>query len=618
MMWWLAGSVDRRTPHEHVAARPDRPDAAPDWFQVRCGRSGPASQVQQVSVPGCRLIVAGCCTTPVDELPATAERLARGDWRALAAVDGSRVVIAVRSDNAVVAGDLAGQCPVFFGAADDDVVVGSHAGMVARLVGGAVNDEWLATRLLMPVAADVWWTGSPWLGVSTLRPGWLLHIDRAGRQRPEQWLNSPVPSDDVVAAGFELRTALTRAVGARAHTAKSLSVDLSGGLDSSTVAGLAVVATNNPLKAVTLNVPGVDDLAAAMHAAQTMERISHSVLDVPDEVLPFSELEDVPLVDEPTRVLVSVAWTRWWRTRLAELGGDIHLSGDGADGVLLALPSYMADLATPQTMSALFRHARGWAHLRHQSALGLVRAARALKVTSYSDALRRAACRLILGEPSPVGWARLISWCDQTGVSAWATPQARKLASDSLLRHAEQHQMPVVPGDFGIGDATAWMSLNGYARDFRANVQLAADSNVALQSPFMDDGVVRACWSVCASGRTTPARVKPLLQEAVGGIIAPSVLARSTKGDYTSIIYEGLRRNIGELDDLMSSSRLAERELIDSQGVRAEMRKGAEGVPVRIAAFEQIVGSELWLRTLETQSNLDVDAEVNSAAILRP
>jgi asparagine synthase (glutamine-hydrolysing) len=617
MMWWLTESVDRKTPQGHVTARPDWSAAATDWFQLRHGQSGPAERVQQVSVPGCRLIVAGCCTTPADELPGIAERLARGDWRALSAVDGSRVVIAVRSDDAVVAGDLAGQCPVFFGTADNDVVVSSHAGVVARLVGGAVNDEWLTTHLLMPVAADVWWTGSPWVGVSTVRPGWLLRIDRAGGSRLEQWLKLAVPGDDVAAAGFELRTALAKAVGTRARAAKSLSVDLSGGLDSSTVAGLAAGATDSFVNAVTLNVPGVEDLTAATHAAQTMEGISHSVLDVPDSVLPFSELEDVPLVDEPTRILVSVAWTRWWRSRLAELGGEIHLSGDGADSVLLGLPSYLADLATPQTMSALFRHARGWAHLRHQSALGLVRAARTLRTTSYSEALNQAAGRLIRGEPSPAGWTRLVSWCDQTSASSWATPRARKLAADSLLRHAGHHQIPVVPGDFGIGDATAWMSFNGYARDFRANVQLAADCDVTLQSPFMDDGVVRACWSVCASGRTTPARVKPLLQEAVGGIIAPSVLARSTKGDYTSIGYEGLRRNIARLDDLMASSRLAERELIDSPSLRAEMRKGAEGVPVRIAAFEQIVGAELWLRTLETKSTPDVDTEVNGAVIHR-
>lgn len=114
-----------------------------------------------------------------------------------------------------------------------------------------------------------------------------------------------------------------------------------------------------------------------------------------------------------------------------------------------------------------------------------------------------------------------------------------------------------------------------------------------------DDGVVRACWSVPASVRTTPEQPKPLLRHAVGGLVPASIIDRRTKGDYTALSYRGLHRNADALDDLLASSRLDALGLIDAQAVRAELGKGAQGVPIRLGAFDTVIGVELWLRSTE-------------------
>lgn len=478
--------------------------------------------------------------------------------------------------------------------------VGSHAGKLAEFVGRCLDRGWLATRLLVPSVSDVWWTGTPWQAVHTVRPGWLLRIDSAGQATTRRWLDLGRPAAELADGGHALRAALQSAVAGRVAGADEPTVDLSGGLDSSTVAVLATAVADGPIRALTLTVDEVDDAAAASHVANVVPGLIHEQLEIPDSVLPYSDLDQVPEVDEPGDYLVAAAWVRWWRRRVAEYGSDVHLGGDGGDGVLLALPSYLADLAGPRTVRALWRHASGWACLRHQSPHTLIRAASAVRRTPYRVALADAADNLVNGNGGPTGWARLVSWFDLSGASTWATDEARRLVRERLRQHADEHAAPAVPGTFGIGDATAWLSLNAFSRGLRADVELAASCGVTLQSPYLDDGVVRACWSVPAFVRTTPDLPKPLLRSAVDGLVPSGIVDRRTKGNYTALSYRGLQRNAAELDHLLAFSRLGALGLIDIRAVRAELRKGAAGIPIRLGAFDAVVGMELWLRSAET------------------
>jgi len=603
MTWWLAKRVDRRAPHDpDLGVDPDWTVVTAGAFRLWHGQSGPVRRVRRADVPGCQLLVVGCCTTPQAELPEVARCLARGDTAALAALDGSRVVVAVRSNDVLVAGDLAGQCPVFYAPRGNEVVVGSNSRQVGDLVGRSVDRQWLAARMLLTSSSDVWWAGSAWRGVHAVRPGWLLRITPAGEAVPARWLDLGKPQSSLAGGAELLRAALRQAVAYRVTAAELPTADLSGGLDSSALAALASLDACRPIRAVTLAVDGVDDAAAAVHVADVVPGLIHEQMEIPDDVLPYSELENVPVVDEPSDYLVATAWVRWWRQRLAAGGSDLHFGGDGGDGVLLAVPSYLADLARPRTVGALWRHANGWARLRHQSPHALIRAATEVRRTPYREALTQAADRLVLGGPAPNGWARSVSWLDVGGVSAWATPDARQLAADCLRGHAAEHDAPVVPGQFGIGDSTAWLSLNAFARDLRADVALAAECGISLQSPYLDDGVVRACWSVPASVRTSPGQAKPLLRQAVSELVPASIVERRTKGDYTALSYRGLRRNVDAIDDVLRSSRLAELGLIDADAVRAELHKGASGLAIRLGAFDTVLGAELWLRSTQSDT----------------
>jgi asparagine synthase (glutamine-hydrolysing) len=500
-------------------------------LQLSHGQSGPADQVRRIDAPNCHLMVLGFSGVTDAELASVARRAGRGELDALSCVGGSCVVIAVGPDDAFVIGDLAGQRVVFYThTADGGLLVGSHASQLAEATGSVVAADWLAAYLTVPKASDLWWTGSPWREVHALRPGWVLRVPRRGEAESWSLVDLDEPQSDLHAAGAGLALALRHAVGGRVGGAVHATADLSGGLDSSTLAVLAAREASHDFSAITLEAAGVEDSALAMSIAEAAPGLRHLRWSIPDSVLPYSDLDNVLVPDEPAAFAANAARSAWWLRRIAVLNSDVHLSGDGGDTVLSALPSYLGDLGS-SSLRLLWSHALGWAKLRNLPPHALVRAGLALRGTSYPDALRTLAVQMVTGEAAPQGWATLVTWLGYNRMTDWLTAEARALVASKLHEHAASVGGPVVPGKFGVGDATSWLSLIGFGRSQRLYADTAARLGVNHHAPYLDDEVVRSCWSVAAWVRTTPERAKPLLAEAVANLVSASIVRRTTKGD---------------------------------------------------------------------------------------
>lgn len=572
------------------------------------GQSGLSDGVQRVLSPGCTLLVLGHCPRSHNELLNIARQVGQGDVSALTSVGGSCVVIAARRDDVVVAGDLAGQRVVFHAhTSDGTLVIGSHASQLASLVDGSLSREWLATRLLVPNASDTWWTESPWQEVRALRPGWALRVPRMGRVVTGPLATLPKPEGECSQAGDLLEHALHQAVASRLGDAERPSVDLSGGWDSSTVAVLASRAAAASVSAITLVVPGVDDANTATAIANHARGLEHQLWIVPREAVPYSDLAAVPFLDEPAAHAANMSRATWWLRGIAETGSDIHLSGDGGDGVLTALPSYLGDLARARRLGEFWRHVTGWAALRHEPPHSLAQAGFALQRTNYGDALRLTARRLVTADTSPRGWSGLVTWLGHSKITEWMTPDARSLVADQLRRHAEEHIGPIVPGPFGIGDSTSWLALTTFGRTQRLYADLAATLGVNHHAPYLDDEVVRACWSVPAWVRTTPHQAKPLAVRAASHLVPPQLAERQTKGDYSAVAYLGIQRNAGALWQMFTGSCLGALGLVDEAAVKTSIEQGAAGLPVRLGALDMLVSTEVWLRGWEARTRSKPD-----------
>ncbi|MFI9240969.1 asparagine synthase-related protein [Streptomyces sp. NPDC053079] len=98
-----------------------------------------------------------------------------------------------------------------------------------------------------------------------------------------------------------------------------------------------------------------------------------------------------------------------------------------------------------------------------------------------------------------------------------------------------------------------------------------------------------------------PGRYKPLLEAAFtgSGVLPPFVLARTTKGGFNALAYQGLRRHAPVLRDLLGpSSRLAALGLVTSQPVGGALERAAAGQPTAQGSLHLVVAAEVWLRQL--------------------
>ncbi|MGB8996368.1 MAG: albusnodin/ikarugamycin family macrolactam cyclase [Pseudonocardiaceae bacterium] len=582
--------------------------ACPLWV---LGTSSGAWQ-RHAAAPGVLVDVIGFSPASRDQVCSAAREFAlSGDLMVLDSIaSGSGALIVREPQRVTVLTDLAGVWPVFYTTVGGSLVYSSSVSVVARYAGNEVDEQWLAARLLVGGMPAAWSDGSPYQRVAAVPAGGVFLADHSGRAVVVR-RDLPLGSLGFAEGAQRLAGALTTAVRGRMGAHRGRSADLSGGLDSSTVAALA--ATTGPA----LGLPGItltctdatranldnDDPVYARTVAAAVLGIKHVELPLPIEVEPYSALAEMPHTDEPFEDASIFARLRWWMTTVHELGGQVHLTGDGGDAVLTAPPAYLGDLVGRR--SELWSHAAGWAQLRHRPVHRVVGAARRLASTTPASAVESYARALEQGGTRQIErrrWEDLIAWIPPLPAAHWFTAHARALAA-TALRNARCGW-----GDGAApGDVASLRMIQAYGRAHRIHLELAAGRGVAVHAPFLDDAVVAACLAVPSAQRTSPRQAKPLLRAAMTGRVPDAALVRKTKGDYSMLAYRGLSRHHRTVAGLLTGSRLAGLGLVDEKAIRADLALGAAGQQIPLATLDRLLGTEIWLRTRSTSALPTVD-----------
>jgi len=128
--------------------------------------------------------------------------------------------------------------------------------------------------------------------------------------------------------------------------------------------------------------------------------------------------------------------------------------------------------------------------------------------------------------------------------------------------------------------------------------QMAARFGVTLAAPYYDDRVIEAGLAVRPQERISPWRYKPLIIEAMRGIVPDESLTRQTKANGSGDADPGLRRHRGELLALWEDSRLGRLGLIDVDALRETCTRPLPP-ELQFGGLDQTVACEVWLRSLE-------------------
>lgn len=549
-------------------------------------------EVRAAHAGGASLAVVGCCPVDDGELRRRAARLrdlAELDALALS-LPGSFHLLGALDGQLRVQGTASGLRLVFHAQVGGVRVAATSADTLAAALDLAPDVRELAVRLLWPAPYPLSET-SMWRGITAVPPQDAVIVAADGRTvRHTRWWTPPEPVRPLAEAAPLIRTALQEAVDARTRQGGTVSCDLSGGLDSTSVCFLA---DRSPARVVASTWPGRDPADTDLHWAERAMRhlpdVEHVVWDADASPLVYEDLLGIDdLLDEPTIGVMDRSRVLHHLPGLAARGSRLHLTGIGGDHVAWCSEAYYHRLARTRPLFAL-RRLRGFRALWQWPLGGTVRALADSR--PYGTWLADAAGGL--RGPLPPSVATGLGWGMAPRLFDWVTPEAERMARGALL-DAAATAAPLHP-DRGLHTDLA--QIRSCTRVIRQWDRMAARAGLPMASPFLDDRVIEACLAVRPGERVTPWHYKPVLGTAMRGIVPEDCLRRADKATAAMDASNGLREHRADLLALWEDSRLAELGLVDGAELRRlALRPATRGLSE--AVLYSTIAAEVWLRGL--------------------
>jgi asparagine synthase (glutamine-hydrolysing) len=574
----LRGQATRRISHAS-----GRPWLLGDWPE------GTAVTGQAGST---RLAVIGQNAVTAGELTEAAGRIrAIPDLDRLAAsLVGSSHLVATVAGQVRAQGTVTGVRRVYLAEVDGVTVAADRADVLAGLTGAQVDEQRLAVYLLEPsVLAPL--AGQPvWQGVALVPTDHYLVLDADRRPRSVRWWIAPEPVVPLAEGAAALRDALSAAIAARVKDRPLVSCDL-GGLDSTAVCCLAA---RGPAKLVAYTAahqdPLGDDVYWAARTVAGLGTVEHHV--IPEREMPLvyhAVLDAEHRLDEPCSA--GVDRERWLviARRASARGSTMHFTGLGGDELLYGSLAHLHTLLRTNPRIAV-RHLRGFAVKYRWPRAEVLR--QLADRSPYHHWLDRLADNLTAPPSAPN--EPLLDWGFQPRLPPWATPAAVD-AVRGLIRAEVRRAQPLAARR---GQHRELEGMRFVSRLARQCGQMAAEFGLEMAAPYYDDRVIEAGLAVRPQDRITPWRYKPLILEAMRGIVPHDSLVRQTKANGSCDEETGMRRNRADLLALWEDSRLDRLGLVDAAALR-ELSTRPLPAHMPIGVLYPAVACEMWLRSLE-------------------
>ncbi|WP_114558164.1 asparagine synthase-related protein [Desertihabitans aurantiacus] len=477
-------------------------------------------------------------------------------------------------------------------------VLADRADVLAVLGGFEVAPELLALRLVGALPHPLNGT-TLWHEVEELRGECYLVVDAAGTGvRQGRWWSVPEPVLGRAEGAELLRDAVREAVASRGRPGEQLACDLSGGLDSTPLCYYAAQGPTGVLARTLFNTDpgGREDLHWAQLALRFMPGVHTHLVGATEELQDFYEGVDelaVPF-DEPTQAATAGPRIHAMLLDDRERGIGTHLNGLGGDHVFRGIGAWEHTLARTNPL-------RAWQRARSEHVpqrIGRLQTLRQLADRRsyrrwYADTVQAA-----LDGAATSGAPQLNDWSAPVTLPPWLTPAARELVRRRALDALDQVE-PLDPTTAGHSDL---FFIRDAARLVRGTGQIGQAVGVAYEAPLLDDRVVTPVLSVRRVERDTPLEWKPLIKQAMRGVLPDDYLDRTTKVGGGPQSVRGYQRHHAALMALVEDAGLLDSELVDRDLLLGTTAPQARETPP--GHVHQAVNAALFLRNLSTRRAL--------------
>jgi asparagine synthase (glutamine-hydrolysing) len=411
---------------------------------------------------------------------------------------------------------------------------------------------------------------------------WLDRMVDPGTDRPEE-----------LAARYG--DLLRQAVRERLHGRTA--AHLSGGMDSTSVCLLAAdcIASGGgagPLHTLSLVYKRLSGLAPETAYLDLVPRragvVTHRITG--DDLLDFDGFDDAPAHDEPCPWLWRITMERALIEEAARVGAATILTGLGADEMMDIQPYHLSELRRRGQLWAAWQEAARWARAENSSRWQFLYP---FGIANLLPAWLRAGLGpLVRG--GYARWEKLSEWC----IAPWVRPdfarrhdlRGRGLENIRRVHHACR-PVGLSLALYGILDST-----NDFSRWY-----LAAPHGIVLTHPFLDPRVL--CLGLGIQTRCTPepGSRKPLLAEAMRGLLPDAIRTRRSKGHFDEVYYLGLARNLSALEALVRRAPIADLELFDKDVLVDCLHRAALGAANGLHGLIRLNSTLTFLKWLTMQ-----------------
>lgn len=332
---------------------------------------------------------------------------------------------------------------------------------------------------------------------------------------------------------------------------------------------------------------GDEDLRWARLALPTMPGVHTHLVESTDDYEDFYEGVDGvrAVLDEPTQAATAGPRIVRMLTDDVDRGVAVHLNGLGGDHLLRGLPPWEHTLARSAPLRA-WRRARS-GHV--PQGVGPITTLRQLTDRRSYGRWVQDTCGAALRGDEADGLLSVDDWSARPRLAPWLGPDAREHLRRTVARLADA--TPLHPTRAGHVDL---FSIRDAARLVRGTAQLGHALGVAYEAPLLDDRVVEAALAVRRDERDTPLEWKPLMKEAMAGVLPDAYLRRTNKVGGGPQSVRGWARHHGALMALVEESGLLDRGLLDRETLLATTRPRERETPP--THLHHVVNAALFLR----------------------